>query len=104
MNSGHLMTREIGEIRELEKELRELQEINPRRAAEIAYVLARLFLNRGKRKKATQYGRESIRLFDQCKMETEEDCAAIFVTLAGIALPDLIHQKVVRNRLEPLKL
>ena len=89
---------------ELEKRLEELRETNPREAAEVAYVLARLNLNAGNAERATHFGRESIRLFSQFKMETMKSCAACFVTLAGIALPDLIHQEVVRDRLKPLKL
>ena len=89
---------------ELEKNLAELREVNPRKAAEIAYVLARIHLKDGDTDKAERFGRESIRLFDQCEMKTLEDCAARFVTLAGIALPELIHQAVVRDRLKPLKL
>ncbi len=89
---------------ELEKDLAELRETNPRKAAEIAYVLARLYLQDSDTDRAAHFGRESISLFDQCEMNTEQDCAARFVTLAGIALPDLIHQEVVRDRLKPLQL
>jgi len=32
-------------------------------------------------------------------METEEDCAARYTVLEGVALPDFIHQEVVKNRL-----
>jgi len=89
---------------ELEKRLEELRETNPRKAAEVAYVLARLNLKAGNAERATHFGRESIRLFNQCKMETMESCAARFETLAGVTLPDLIHQEVVKDRLKPLKL
>ncbi len=89
---------------ELEMMLDDLKETEPRKAAEVAYVLARLHSDEGEVEQAIYYGRESLRLFDQCKMETMEDCAAWFVTLSGIALPSIIHQDVVRDRLKPLKL
>jgi hypothetical protein len=92
------------DYRILEKQLDDLRESNPRKAAEVAYVLARLHLNSGDTERATNYGRESIWLFDQCRMETMEDCASQFVTLAGVALPSLIHQNVVRDRLRSLTL
>ena len=88
----------------LEKKFLELKETEPRKAAEVAYALARLYLNESKNEKAIFYGRESIRLFDDCKTDTMEDCAARYVTLEGIALPSIIHQDVVRDRLKPLKL
>lgn len=88
----------------LEPMFNELKDVDPRRAAEVAYALARLHLNVGNREKATHFGHESLRLFDQCKMETLEECGARYVTLGGIALPDLIHQEVVKNRLKELNL
>lgn len=91
-------------IVKLKKMLAELKKSEPRQAAEVAYALARIYLQAGNNKMAVRYGKESIRLFDRCRMKTEEDCASRFVTLGGIALPDLIHQKVVRDRLQPLQL
>lgn len=89
---------------ELQDLLRELRKTNHRKAAEVAYVLARLAFQRGDQEKALVYGRESIALFDKCEMDTIEDCAARFVTLGGITLPSLIHQDVVRDRLKPLEI
>ena len=88
----------------LEQTFSELRETEPRRAAEVAYVLARLYLDKGQIDEAKHYGRESIRLFDQCSMESLADCAARYVTLVGIALPSIIHQAVVRDRLKVLNL
>ena len=89
---------------ELETLFDQLRESDHRSAAEVAYVLARLSLNAGNKDDAAKFGAESIRLFDQCKMDTIEECAAKYVTLGGIALPSYIHQDVVRARLVPLKL
>jgi hypothetical protein len=58
----------------------------------------------GNNDEAVRYGREAIALFDKCRMKTMEECAARNVVIEGVALPDLIHQDVVRDRLQPLKL
>ena len=92
------------EYQSLETKFYETREINHRDAAELAYVLASLYLKEGNTEKASLFGKESIWLFDQCPMETMEDCAARLVTLQGIALPSIIHQDVVRDRLKELKL
>ncbi len=92
------------EYQSLEAKFYETRELDRRDAAEIAYVLASLHLREGNIEKASVFGKECIWLFDQCRMETIEDCAARFVTLEGIALPSLIHQDVVRDRLKELKL
>jgi len=91
-------------VARLKRMLAELKESEPRRAAEVAYALAQIHLQARNRELAAQFGKESIALFDRCKMETEEDCASRFVTLEGVAFPDLIHQAVVRDRLQPLQI
>jgi hypothetical protein len=88
----------------LEKTLSLLREVDPRNAAEHAYVLAQLYNRAGKMEQALQFGRESIALFDKCRMETIEECASRNTVIEGVVLPDLIHQEVVRNRLQSLKL
>lgn len=72
--------------------------------AEYAYVLAMLYKKAGDNKQAVRFGQESITLFNECSMDTMEDCAARNVVIEGVALPDLIHQDVVRDRLKPLAL
>jgi hypothetical protein len=89
---------------DLEKLLAETRGGEPRKAAEIAYVIAKLYLQEGNLEKAKIYGAESIQLFNSCRMSTLEDCAALYVTLAGVALPSYIHQEVVRDRLKDLQL
>lgn len=88
----------------LEKEFDDMKDVDPRMAAEVAYVLAKLHLDDGDIERATHFGQESIQLFDGCKMETVKDCAAHYTVLEGVALPDIIHQDVVRNRLSDLEL
>jgi len=91
-------------IKKLERKFNTLKDENPREAAEMAYALAELYLKEGNTEKATRFGKESIRLFDQCKMDTQEDCVAIHTKLGDVMMPELIHQDVVRNRLKALKL
>ncbi|MDP2631832.1 MAG: hypothetical protein Q8P30_03655 [Candidatus Uhrbacteria bacterium] len=91
-------------VASLEQTLNSLREVDPRNAAEYAYVLAQLYKRAGNDEQAIRFGRESIALFDKCRMETMEECAARNMVIEGVALPDLIHQDVVRNRLQPLKL
>lgn len=89
---------------DLKKLFEEIKQSDQRKAAEVAYVLARIYLDKKDIEKAAHYGKQSIDLFDQCSIKTLEDCAARHTILGGIALPDLIHQDVVRNRLTLLKL
>ena len=88
----------------LEKTFDSMKDVDPRKAAEIAYVLAKLNLNKGSIEKATHFGRKSIQLFGECEMETLEDCAAHYTVLEGVVVPEIIHQDVVRDRLKVLKL
>lgn len=89
-------------LAKLEENYRSLLTANPREAAEVAYVLAVLLWKRGDTTRARRFAEESIRLFEQLRVETLEEAAARFVTLEGIALPSLIHENVVRERLTPL--
>lgn len=91
-------------IAALEQTINSLREVDTRNAAEYAYVIAMLHKRAGNNDEAVRYGREAIALFDKCRMETMEECAARNVVIEGVALPDLIHQDVVRDRLQPLKL
>ena len=86
----------------LEQTLNSLREVNPRNAAEYAYVLAQLYKKAGNDEQAIRFGCESIALFDKCRMESMEECVARNVVIEGVTLPDLIHQDVVRDRLQPL--
>lgn len=87
----------------LERKLDALcDENNNREAAEVAYALAELYLREGDTEKATQFGSKSIRLFEECEMNTQEDCAAINMNIGGVIIPSLIHQDVVRSRFKVL--
>ncbi|MBI2050550.1 MAG: hypothetical protein HYT31_01975 [Parcubacteria group bacterium] len=88
----------------LEQALNALRATDPRNAAEHAYALAMLHKQAGNSEQAVRFGRDAIALFGACRMETMEDCAARNTVIEGVALPDLIHQDVVRDRLQPLTL
>ncbi len=88
----------------LRKKIVFLSKNNPRDAAEHSYALAMLYKRDGNYHQAIHFGKKSITLFNKCRMETLEECAAINVVINGIAIPDLIHQEVVRNRLQPFQL
>jgi hypothetical protein len=75
-----------------------------RRAAEVAYVLARLHLAGNDKARAEKLARQSIQLFESCDTSTLNECAALFVTLDGVALPSIIHADVVRERFPQLGL
>lgn len=91
-------------IASLEQTLNSLRDVDPRNAAEYAYVLAQLHKRDGNDEQAIRFGREAITLFDKCQMETMEDCAARNVVIEGVAFPEFIHQDVVRDRMQPLAL
>ena len=75
------------------------RETNPRAAAEMAYVLSVLAVRAGDYASAHRFGLESIILFRELQISTEEDAETLFFNLNGVLLPDLIHEKVVRDRL-----
>lgn len=88
----------------LEQTFSLLRDDDPRNAAEHAFALAILYQREGNTERAIHYGRESISLFGQCQMETLSDCSARNTTIGGVGIPDLIHEEVVRARLQPLVL
>lgn len=76
---------------------------DPRDAAELAYIIAMSAKAAGEDEKAVQYGKESVELFDKVNVQTLEECASRYVVVNGIAMPELIHADVVRDRLSPLQ-
>jgi hypothetical protein len=87
------------QIREAEAEFRHMQAIeNQRKAAEAAFVLAELYREAGDTEASKQYARESIILFTHAGgTDTLEGAAPRYTSLAGVHLPNLIHENVVRN-------
>jgi hypothetical protein len=91
------------QLENLENKFEEIRESEPRNAAEIAYVIAMIAKRKGDNKKATKFGKESVKLFDQLNLQTLDECAAVNTVINGVALPELIHSDVVRSRLLPLE-
>jgi hypothetical protein len=89
---------------QLEEKLNVLGKTDPRNAAEHAYALAMLNKRVGDNDKAVKFGREALAHLNKCRLESASDCATINVVIEGIALPEFIHQEVVRDRLAPLTL
>ena len=87
-------------VAKLEKTVKSLRKVDPRNAAEYAYAIAMLHKRDGNFDEAKKYAQMAIDLFDQCQMNTMEECAARNVVIEGVAIPDLVHQGVVRNRIK----
>lgn len=75
---------------------------DPKRAAEMAYALAILAAKSSNHERAQQFGTAAVSLFLATEQATLESAAAVHTVIAGIAIPDIIHADVVRNRLETL--
>ena len=91
-------------ITDIENIFEDMRISDPRRAAELAYIVAMTAKANGDNDKAIKFGKMSVKIFDELNVQTMEECAARYTVVNGIALPDLIHSDVVRDRLSPLKL
>lgn len=97
--------KEIGEvIPNIENIYEEMKVSDPRKAAEIAYVIAMIAKAKGDGEKALKFGRESVKLLDELNVQTMEECATRYSVLNGIGLPEFIHSDMVRERMKPLTL
>jgi len=92
------------DVANLEKYFSNTVKENPREAAEIAFAIALKAKQEGDNKKAAQYGRKSVKLFERLKVQTMDDCACLHMFINGIGIPDLVHEGVVRSRLAPINL
>jgi|GraSoiStandDraft_39_1057311.scaffolds.fasta_scaffold1033573_2 hypothetical protein len=88
----------IEQIQEAEAELSLMRATgNRRKVAEVFYVLAHLHRDAGNAERVGQYARESFTLFEQLGINTLEEAAHRYFSLAGVQLPGLIHEGVVYN-------
>jgi hypothetical protein len=83
----------------LEKKFKKIVKKNPREAAEAAYALAVHFFGVGDKIKGQSFADKAVELFKKCGTESYEACAAIHNFICGIAIPEIIHEDVVRFRL-----
>ncbi len=87
----------------VEKKFRSLKVHNPREAAEYAYALAVIFKNQGNMRKARQFAKASIDLFDENQGKNPNDYAPQNVTIGDVPMPSsYIHSGVVKDRLKAL--
>jgi hypothetical protein len=85
-------------MEELTEALSKLSTQNPREAAEYAFAMATLALQDGDADMAAKYAKTSVELFERSHTDTLEDCAPINAEIAGVIIPDIIHEGVVRAR------
>ncbi|TSC62266.1 MAG: hypothetical protein G01um101448_1101 [Parcubacteria group bacterium Gr01-1014_48] len=70
----------------------------PRICGELMFVIARIYKEDwNDMQTANCCARKAIELFDLCLMNTLLECAALFTTVLGKALPSYIHQDFVRH-------
>ena len=82
--------------------LRELDSLD-RKKAEILFTLAILNARHGYGRVAKGYAEECILLLRRIGTETYEECATSVVCCQGVALPEFLHEDVVRARLKPFQ-
>src|SRR4051794_3854144 len=86
-------------IREVEAEFRLVSALeNTRQAAEVAYVAAILYQEIGESEQSEYYAQKSVLLFERAGVTTIEDAYSRYNILAGVTIPALIHEDVVRAR------
>jgi len=93
-----VMTNAISErILEAEAEFNRLEFTEPRKAAELAYVAAKLYKQEGRSDESKEYAKKSIAIFERIGINSLEDAAAHYVSFADVVLPSYIHEDVVRH-------
>jgi hypothetical protein len=70
---------------------------NTRQQAEIAFILASLYREAGSLDQARVYASRSIALFERAGVDTFDDALTGYYEFAGVFVPDLIHEDVVRQ-------
>lgn len=85
------------QILEAEAEFHHMEAVeNKRKAAEAAYVIAQLYRTAGNTEASKKYARQSIALFTWAgETDSLEDASPRYTSLAGVQLPNLIHEGVV---------
>ena len=70
-----------------------------RQAAEMAYAIAVRLQAEGRVRDAAVYGRTCLALYEELPSSTIDQCTPTQMKVAGVALPDFLHDDVVRSRL-----
>lgn len=71
-----------------------------RKEAELYFVLAMIHARSGQKHVARGYAEECIQLLKELGTETMEDCATAHTVEGRVALPEFLHEHVVRERLK----
>lgn len=87
---------------DIEGTYKRLKATDPRRAAEVAYVIAVISKRQDNLARAKQFAKESIQLFENLNIQTLEETAARYIELNDVLLPSYIHENVVRDRFKDL--
>jgi hypothetical protein len=70
-----------------------------REAAELAYAIAVRLQAEGRVRAASEYGRTCLALYDELPTDTIGQCTPTQMNVAGVSLPNYLHEDVVRSRL-----
>ena len=70
-----------------------------REAAELAYAIAVRLQAEGRVHEAGKFARKCLALYSDLPTSTIEQCTPTQMEVAGVSLPDLLHDNVVRSRL-----
>jgi hypothetical protein len=90
----------VGELKEQFE--RECYFADDRAAAEYAYVLAVRLRSDGNTVEARRYAKESLRYAERLPSSSLDDVASSRISLAGVPMPEIFHDGVVRSRLRDL--
>ncbi len=92
----------MGVIEKLERKFNEEYEIDKRDAAELAYAIAILARENGNLEKARAYALKAIEIFESFQIQTIDEAAARNNIIEGVAIPELIHEDVIRERFKDI--
>lgn len=71
-----------------------------RKETELYFVLAMIHARSGQKYISKGYAEECVHLLKELGTETIEDCATSHTVEGGVALPEFLHEHVVRARLK----
>jgi len=77
----------------------ELASGHRREAAELAYAIAVRTQAEGRVRDAAEYGKKCLALLEELPSKTIDDVTSTRTKVAGVLLPELLHDGVVRARL-----
>ncbi len=88
----------VASAEELESVFQQELATNRWAATESAYALAVLHRDGGDWEKSREWARQCLRLLEGFPSDTEEQVATTRTSVGGVALPNYLHEGVVRDR------